>query len=98
MKDSNTFVFEFSIPRVIHGRVRHFQLGFYVRTGSIPVRIARKEQRQCIKPVFLISQFRKQRNIGKFPKAPIFYFSVELQLKYNIKVHTTKILDPMEPG
>ena len=50
--DLNTFLFEPSSRKYVISCM-------YVHTSSILVSMARKDQKQCVKPVFLISQFRK---------------------------------------
>ena len=61
--DLNTLLFNPIKPKIGH------KLRVYTKSSSL-VSIARKYQNNCIKTVFLISQFQKYCKSGKSPKAP----------------------------
>ena len=56
--DSNTLLIDHTVPKIGH-KLSQLVTGIvHVRTGIIPLVMACKYQKQCIKPVFFISQFR----------------------------------------
>ena len=57
--DYNTLLFEPAIPKIGHSQVGKAQVMSTYIQSSILVSMSRKDRKNCIKPVFLISQFRK---------------------------------------
>ena len=57
--DTNKFVFDPVNPKIGHSWFVRDQFSSKYMQSSIPVSMARKDQKHCIKPLFLISQFRK---------------------------------------
>ena len=57
--DLNQLLFYPTVPTIVHSQVGEAQVVCTYIPSNIPVSMARKDQKHCIKPVFLISQFRK---------------------------------------
>ena len=57
--DSNTFLLNPVKPEISHGQARKDQVVSAYVQSIIPLIMAHKEPKKSIKPVFLISQFRK---------------------------------------
>ena len=56
--ESNTLLFDITVPKIGHSWVRQTQFASTYIPSCRPVIIYCKEQKHCIKPVFLISRFR----------------------------------------